>query len=57
MLQRTMHGFSLPVLMAMRSALAACLRKTIREALGVERHQRNREQNQNSTPAPHFSPD
>jgi hypothetical protein len=52
-----MHGFSLPVLMAMRSALAACLRKTIREALGVERHQRNREQNQNSTPAPHFSPD
>jgi hypothetical protein len=56
MLQRTMAGFPLPVLMAMRSALAAGLRETIRETLSVQRHQRDREEYENSTPAPHFSP-
>jgi hypothetical protein len=56
MLQRTMGGFRLTVLMAVRNAVAVRLRKTVRETLRVQSYQRDREQDKNSTPAQHFSP-
>ena len=42
MLQRTMRGFRLTVMLAVRGLLAG-LRQTIRKTLSVQRHHRDRE--------------
>jgi hypothetical protein len=56
MLLNAMRAIGRPMLMAMRLSRTVGLRKALHETLRIRHHQRDREENRNSTPPPHFSP-